>query len=446
MVNHHLFLADLTLRKGGYGELLPAADIVVFDEAHKLPELASEFFSRTLSSRQILELVRDSRAAYYAEAADLPDFPELLDGVEKSVRDLRLGFGRQDQRSAWHLLSGKAAIRDALAKLMSRGHDLHQVLEQFANRGKQLDNCYRRLAGFLDLLDVFMEGREQGTILWLETRGQGFLLYQTPMDIAELFRSRMEEYGCQSIFTSATLSVNDDFSHFAGQMGLADINARSWSSPFDYRAQALCYLPEDMPDPRDEAHTRTVIDRAVPVLKLTRGRAFLLFTSFRALNIAAEIIMDKLDYPVLVQGDAPRTELLETFREQAHSVLLGTSSFWEGVDVRGQSLSCVIIDKLPFASPDDPVLQARMKKMEEEGRNPFMEYQLPEAVIALKQGIGRLIRDSDDYGVLMLCDPRLRTRSYGKVFLRSLPDMAYTSQLDTVEEFLQGHEKIKSEG
>jgi len=445
VVNHHLFLADMALRESGYGELLPTADIVVFDEAHKLPELASEFFSRTISSRQVLELMRDGRAAYYAEAADMPDFLELLDNVEKSVRDLRLAFGKQDRRSAWHQISGNQQVSEGLAVLMNKGHDLHQALEQFANRGKQLENCFKRLGNFLDLLDVFMEGRQTDSILWLETRGQGFLFYQTPMDIADLFRVRMDDYGCLNIYTSATLSVNGNFSHFASRMGMLDINARSWSSPFDYRAQALCYLPDDMPDPRDEVHTSTVVDRAVPMLKLTRGRAFLLFTSYRALNIAAELIADKLDYPILIQGDAPRTELLETFREQEHSVLLGTSSFWEGVDVRGQSLSCVIIDKLPFAAPDDPVLQARMKKMEEEGGNPFMDYQLPEAVITLKQGIGRLIRDNDDYGVLMLCDPRLKTRSYGKVFLRSLPDMTFTHELAEVEKFLQTHENHRVE-
>ena len=445
VVNHHLFLADMALRERGYGELLPAADIVVFDEAHKLPDLASEFFSRTLSSRQILELVHDSRAAYYAEAADLPDFLGLLDNVEKSIRDLRLAFGRPDQRGAWHQLSGNQAIRESLDNLMNKGHDLHLALEQLANRGKQLDNCFKRLAVFLDLLDIFVEGRQSDSILWLETRGQGFLFYQTPMDIAALFRARITDYGCQSIFTSATLSVNGNFSYFSGQLGMDDFPARTWDSPFDYHTQSLCYLPDNMPDPRDAAHTRAVVDMAVPVLNLTGGRAFLLFTSYRALKTAAEMIADKLDFPILVQGDAPRTELLDTFREQAHSVLLGTSSFWEGVDVRGQALSCVIIDKLPFASPDDPVLQARMKKMEEDGRNPFMEYQLPEAVIALKQGIGRLIRDAKDYGVLMLCDPRLRTRSYGKIFLRSLPDMTYTQQLGDVERFLREHENNREE-
>ena len=440
VVNHHLFLADMALRESGYGELLPAAATVIFDEAHKLPELASEFFSNVLSSRQLLELVRDSRAAYYAEAADLPEFLELLAAVEKSILDLRLAFGGKDLRSAWPQLSGNTAVRQALTHLLKKGHDLHQVLEEFANRGKQLDNCYKRISGALDLLDVFAESGRSDAILWMETRGQGLLLYQTPLDIAPLFRSRIEATGCHCIFTSATLSVNGDFSHFAAQLGIPDVRAETWDSPFDYRTQTLCYLPEGMPDPRDAAYTGMVIAKAVPLLRLTKGRAFLLFTSYRALNIAAKLIAGKLDYPILVQGDAPRAELLDKFRSGKHSVLLGTSSFWEGVDVRGQALSCVIIDKLPFAAPDDPVLQARMQKLEEQGGNPFMEYQLPEAVITLKQGIGRLIRDNDDYGVLMLCDPRLHTRSYGKIFLKSLPDMVYTHELSEVEKFFTAHE------
>lgn len=440
VVNHHLFLADMALRESGYGELLPATDVVVFDEAHKLPDLASEFFSRVLSSRQILELVSDSKAAYYGEAADLPEFITLLDKLEKAVGDLRLAFGMQDIRRAWHQLNDDRQILAGMDELMNRGHDLHLVLEDFAERGKLLENCFNRLGNLLDMLDVYSENGPSGDILWLETRGKGFLFHQTPLDIAGLFEPRLNEYNCTSIYTSATLSVNGDFKYFSGRLGLEQTAAESWDSPFDFQAQALCYIPEDMPDPRDAAHTGIVIERSIPVLKLTQGRAFLLFTSYRALNIAAELIAGRLDYPILVQGEAPRTELLDTFRKQQHSVLLGTSSFWEGVDVRGQALSCVIIDKLPFAAPDDPVLQARMKNMEECGRNPFMEYQVPEAVIILKQGIGRLIRDSSDYGVLMLCDPRLFSKSYGKIFMNSLPKMKTTRKQSDVEVFFTEHE------
>jgi ATP-dependent DNA helicase DinG len=234
--------------------------------------------------------------------------------------------------------------------------------------------------------------------------------------------------------------VNGNFDHFASQLGLREVAARSWPSPFDFRRQALIYVPEGLPDPREGGYTGLAVDAALPVLALTRGRAFFLFTSHRALRLAAEKIRPLLDHPVFVQGEAPRTELLDRFRASGNAVLLGTGSFWEGVDVRGQALSCVIIDKLPFAAPDDPVLQARLRRMEEENRNPFMEYQVPEAVIALRQGIGRLIRDANDWGVLMICDPRILTKSYGRIFRNSLPGTEWTRSLDSVREFLRGHE------
>ena len=281
-----------------------------------------------------------------------------------------------------------------------------------------------------------------GTVLktYVETRGRGFLLHRTPLDIAEVFQARLSDYDCQCIFTSATLSVNGDFRHFSNQLGLANVDCQSWDSPFDFKTQALLYLPRDLPDPRQQGYTELVAEKVLPVLELTRGRAFFLFTSHRALKIAARFLQDRMEFPLLVQGDAPRTELLEKFRQTPHSVLLGTSSFWEGVDVRGQALSCVIIDKLPFAAPGDPVYKARMKLIEEQGRNPFIEHQVPEAVITLKQGVGRLIRDRDDYGLLMICDPRLRTKGYGKTFLRSLPGMQQGQAVEDVRDFFEQFE------
>ena len=435
VVNHHLFFADLAIREQGYGELLPTADMVIFDEAHQLPELASMFFSQTLSSRQLYELVTDSKGAYLEEAADTPEFLPLLDKVEKDVRDLRLQFPKNDQRSDWSEVRSQAEVRAALTTLMDSLHTLHTILESFSARGKLLDNCFKRVENILNLLDSFDETEQRQDILWLETRGSGFLLHSTPLDVAEAFQSRIREYDCETIYTSATLSVNGSFNHFANQLGLESTPTANWESPFDFQNQALLYLPDSLPDPRDASFTERMIKAVMPVLALTRGRAFILFTSYRALNIAAELVKQDSDYPVLVQGDAPRTDLLEKFRRTEHAVLLGTSSFWEGVDVKGQALSCVIIDKLPFSSPGDPVLKARLRIMEEQGGKPFMEYQVPEAVIALKQGIGRLIRDSRDYGLLMICDPRLRTKSYGRIFMKSLPSMKQTSELEDVESF-----------
>ncbi len=441
VVNHHLFLADMALKEVGYGELLPAADLVIFDEAHQLPELASQFFSKTLSSRQLLELLTDAKAAYFEEAADLPDFLALLDGAERAVRDLRLALPGEDRRIAWHDVRGRNKVMSALAKLMEKTHALGRLLDAFSNRGKSLDNCYRRLDGMLELLDAFNGGAETGLVQWIETRGRGFFFHQTPLDIAMAFQQRMQEQASLNIYTSATLSVNQTFGHFASQLGLDEIKARSWDSPFNFTSQSLLYLPPGLPAPSEEGFTERVVNAAIPVLELTRGRGFFLFTSHRALRLAGDLIKEKIDYPILVQGDAPRTELLETFRNTEHAVLLGTSSFWEGVDVKGQALSCVIIDKLPFAAPGDPVLSARLKQMQEQGKNPFMGYQVPEAVIALKQGIGRLLRDKNDYGVLMICDPRLKSRPYGKVFLDSLPHMEHTQVLSDVEKFFRQHEE-----
>ncbi|MFQ5661016.1 MAG: ATP-dependent DNA helicase [Gammaproteobacteria bacterium] len=440
VVNHHLFLADMALRDQGYGELLPQADLVIFDEAHKLPDLASEFFSQTLTSRQMLEFIRDCKLAYFDEAADLPQFLEILDQVEKSVRDLRLAFGKGPLRSAWCEMKQRGEVTTALETLLQKAHTLHHALESFAGRGKGLDSCFKRLNNLLNMLDCFAESGSDDAIQWLETRGNGFLLHQTPLDISETFQTHIAAYDCHNIYTSATLAVNNNFCHFSGRLGLEDVRAQAWASPFDFKRQALLYFPEGLIDPRQEGYTERVVEKAIPVLQLTRGRAFFLFTSHRALQIAAKFIMAGIDYPVLVQGDAPRTELLETFRHTRHAVLLGTGSFWEGVDVKGQALSCVIIDKLPFTAPDDPVLQARMKKMEEQGGRPFIDYQLPEAVISLKQGIGRLIRDTQDYGVLMICDPRLVTKSYGRVFLNSFPEMQQTHRLSDVETFFRQHE------
>lgn len=440
VVNHHLYLADLGLRERGHGELLPTADAVIFDEAHQLPELASQFFSRSLSSHQWFDLVRDAKAAYLEEAADLPEFTRTLDRLEKAVRDLRLALGDADQSRAWQETAARPAVAAAFGALLDCMEDARGLLEAFAERGKLLDHCFRRMSELQAQLGEFQNSVGSDHVQWVEIRGRGFLLHRTPLDVAAAYQERLADAGCACIYTSATLSVNGDFDHFAAQLGLQGVAARSWPSPFDFRRQALIYVPEGLPDPREAGYTGLAVDAALPVLEMTRGRAFFLFTSHRALNAAAEKIRPLLDYPVLVQGELPRTELLDRFRASGHAVLLGTGSFWEGVDVRGQALSCVIIDKLPFASPDDPVLQARLRRMEEQQRNPFMEYQVPEAVIALRQGIGRLIRDAGDYGVLMICDPRILTKTYGRIFRNSLPETEWTRSLAPVQAFLHRHE------
>jgi ATP-dependent DNA helicase DinG len=439
IVNHHLYLSALALREQGHGDLLPPPDVVVFDEAHQLPDLAARFFGRSLSSHQWLDLVHDAKSACLEEAADLPDLPQRLDSLEKRVRDLRLALGEADAVRGWRELLEEPPVAAAVEDLGAAAEEVGGILEGFAERGRLLDQCCRRIRDLGAGLQEFRAPSGSGLVQWLEIRGRGFVLHATPLDVSGLFREFVAAAAPCTIYTSATLSVGGSFDHFAGQLGLAGTEARSWPSPFDYRSQALLYVPEGLPDPRDPAHTGHAVAAARPVLELTGGRAFFLFTSYRALNAAAPLVRRALPFPVLVQGEAPRTELLETFRATQNAVLLGTGSFWEGVDVRGQALSCVIIDKLPFASPEDPVLKARLDRIAEEGGNAFRDHQLPEAVTALRQGIGRLIRDEGDCGVLMICDPRLLARSYGRVFLNSLPEMTVTQSMETVAAFLRRH-------
>jgi len=315
--------------------------------------------------------------------------------------------------------------------------DLSAALDLASAKGQGLSNAARRASELLDRLMMISERPPSEYVAWFETTPRTFTLYLTPLDIAKAFRAHTDSGQKAWVFTSATLAIKKSFTHYQARLGLENADTGLWDSPFDYAQQTLLYIPPALPMPSDPDYTDRVLDAALPVLQASGGRAFILFTSHRALRRAAERLRDGLAYPLLVQGDAPRSELLKRFRELGNAVLLGTSSFWEGVDVRGEALSCVVIDKLPFASPDDPVLQARAAAMEQSGRSPFTEYQLPEAVITLKQGVGRLIRDENDHGVLVLCDPRLMTKGYGKIFLASLPPMPLTRELSDVEKFFK---------
>lgn len=367
------------------------------------------------------------------------DIREIADALHATVKDFRLALGNNNQRDAWFNIVNKPAVKKMREALQLNLADLADVLEIAAERSKGLEQCYQRCRLILDNLKTYgsanAEDDEQQYIFWYETFTRGFILYMTPLDVAALFKSHQQAHSASWIFTSATLQVGSDFNHFANNLGLEDYQQGNWNSPFDYQQQSLMYLPDSLPEPSSYEFTKKLIDAAIPVLKASEGRAFLLFTSYRALNEAAQLLVSKIEFPILVQGSLPKHQLLEKFKQLGNAVLLGTSSFWEGVDVRGEALACVIIDKLPFASPGDPVMQARLDAIKRSGGQPFMQYQLPQAVIALKQGAGRLIRDMADYGVLMLGDPRLTGKSYGRLFLKSLPDMPRTHQLADVEKF-----------
>ena len=437
VINHHLLLADMALKEEGFGELLPGADAFVIDEAHQLPETAAQFFGISLSSRQLEELARDTVAEHLREAGDMQGLPDAADDLDKQVKDLRLALGQSERRAAWSevqdikkVQAGCAALRDSLEALRA-------WLEEAAPRGRGLEACWRRAELLTERVKQTTDQPPQDHIHWFETFRRSFRIQLTPLEVASSFHQQMERLPSAWIFTSATLAVGDSFSHFAARMGLEEPRTLRLDSPFDYANNALLYHPHGLPDPNAPDYTARMMTAVRPVLEASGGRAFLLFTSHRALREAAGLLEGQLDYPLLMQGDAPRAELLERFRRLGNAILLGTSSFWEGVDVRGEALSCVIIDKLPFASPGDPVLQARLDALRNAGGNPFMEEQLPRAVITLKQGIGRLIRDVSDRGVLVLCDPRLTGKSYGRVFLKSFPPMARSRELADVDAFFQ---------
>ena len=390
VVNHHLFFADMALREEGFGELLPGVDAVVFDEAHQLPEVATRFFGLSLSATQVRELCRDTITAYHREAADYPEVTEAVRGLEASLSELRSCFKGPAGRVGWPEVADSKEVREAVDAVASSLTRLTDGLSVVSERGKELESCQRRCIGVAERLQRLRSTDSQDSVQWLELNPRGFIWYSSPLEIADLFASRVAGEACAWVFTSATLAIKDSVEHFAERLGLTDYESEIWESPFDYRHQSLCYVPEGLPEPREEDFGQRMLEASVPVLNASRGRAFLLFTSHAALTSAHKFLQSRIDYPLFVQGSAPRDELLRQFRESANPVLLGTSSFWEGVDVRGEALSCVIIDKLPFAAPDDPLLQARLNSLRTQGRDPFMSYQLPQAVIALKQG-GRSI-------------------------------------------------------
>jgi len=435
VINHHLLFADMVLKEEGFGELLPGVDAVIVDEAHQVPEVASAFFGSSISSHQLQELIRDVQIESSRDASDMSDLPEAAQRLEGSMRRIRLALGQADRRVGWSEFGDDNPVRDPLQELAAGLSRLADRLQMASERGKGLGSCRERATVMLQRLDMLLTKPAEEYIPWFETQRQAFRLNLTPLNVAPALTKALEGLPGAWIFTSATLAVGADFGHFASRLGLEQARTLQLESPFDYAHNALLYLPGAMPDPGGRDYTRAVAECAGRVLSATRGRAFLLFTSHAALQEAANLLEGSVAYPLLVQGAAPRAQLLERFRHLGNAVLLGTSSFWEGVDVRGEALSCVMIDKLPFASPGDPVLKARCDALRQQGRNPFRDYQLPAAVIALKQGAGRLIRDVADRGVLVLCDPRLRQRSYGRVFLDSLPPMRRTDALQDVQDF-----------
>ena len=417
---------------------------MILDEAHQLAETAAQFFGETVSTAQLLELSGDTKRIAAVKAGDFPALRRAAEEFGKLIRDARLAFPQSPLKATSLDLARFEKWPDALKALTVALDELAGLLETQAERDADLKNCFERAQSLQQSL-IRWQGEDDADnprVRWLETTLSSLLLHATPLSIGAMFGPKLTERAQAWIMTSATLSMGGDFSHLKTRLGIDAAETLCVDSPFDYPRQAVLYVPTGLPAPNTPEFTEAVMTAALPVLEASRGRAFLLFTSLRALEKARGLLLEAFkqrgwDYPLLVQGDAPKNELLARFQQAGNAVLLGSQSFWEGVDVPGDALSVVVIDKLPFQPPDDPVVAARIAQLERGGGKPFMDYQLPHAAINLKQGAGRLIRSETDRGVLMLCDTRIVDKPYGKLLLNALPAMTRTRKIEVVQRFLE---------
>ena len=441
VVNHYLLMADLVLKEEGFGDLLPGADAIVIDEAHQLPDVAAQFLGYSVSTRQLSNLSKDVAGELLLAQQMAGKVDGALSGLDAQVAAVLAATAGQESRlehAQW-----PDRLLEALHGLGARARELAEAIAPLSGADGQaaFKRLQERLEESADRLNSLTAEEAPGGVRWAETSARNVSAHFAPVDVASQLSTLMEQQPCAWVLTSATLAVGDDFSHFKRRSGLSRAATVRFESPFDFANQALMYLPKGLGEPGAPDHARNVINAALPVLEASGGRAFILFTSHRGLREGAEELYrhwgERPPYPVLIQGGASRDHLLRAFREAGNAVLLGTGSFWEGIDVKGEALSVVIIDKLPFAAPDDPLLKARLAAIREQGGNPFFDEQVPQAVIALKQGVGRLIRDETDCGVVMLCDTRLVTKGYGRQFITSLPPMRRTRALEDVQAFLR---------
>ncbi|EGT0039425.1 ATP-dependent DNA helicase [Cronobacter sakazakii] len=436
VVNHHLFLADMVVKESGFAELIPEAEVIIFDEAHQLPDIASQYFGQSLSSRQLLDLARDIIIAYRTEVKDTQQLQKCADRLAQSTQDFRLQLGDPGFRGNLRELLADASISRALLLLDDALELCYDVAKLSLGRSALLDAAFERATLYRARLKRLKEINQPGYSYWYECNSRHFTLALTPLTVADKFHDVIAEKGGSWIFTSATLSVNDDLHHFTDRLGIHEAKTLLLPSPFDYARQALLCVPRGLPQTNQPQAGKALARMLQPLIEANQGRCFMLCTSHAMMRELAEQFRATMTLPVLLQGETSKSQLLEQFISAGNALLVATSSFWEGVDVRGDALSLVIIDKLPFTSPDDPLLKARMEDCRLRGGDPFDEVQLPEAVITLKQGVGRLIRDVDDRGVLVICDNRLVMRPYGAVFLKSLPPTPRTRDIGEAARFL----------
>ncbi len=437
VVNHHLFLADMVVKESGFAELIPEADVMIFDEAHQVPDIASQYFGQQLTSRQLLDLAKDIIIAYRTEVRDVQQLQKSADRLAQSAQDFRLALGEPGFRGNLHEVLADRDVQRALTLLDDALELCYDVAKMSLGRSALLDAAFDRASLYRSRLKRLKNINEPGFSYWYECSSRHFVLALTPLSVAERFREVMDERPAAWVFTSATLAVNEQMTHFKDRLGVHKAQSMILNSPFDYARQALLCVPRDLPSPNQPGGARQLARRLLPLIEANNGRCFFLCTSHQMMRALAEEFRASLTLPVLLQGETGKAQLLKQFVEAGNALLVATSSFWEGVDVRGDALSLVIIDKLPFTSPDDPLLKARMEDCRLRGGDPFDDVQLPDAVITLKQGVGRLIRDVDDRGVLVICDNRLVMRPYGAVFLNSLPPTPRTRDLQQAARFLR---------
>ncbi|MCE9829914.1 ATP-dependent DNA helicase [Vibrio diabolicus] len=442
VVNHHLFLADLAIKETGFGELIPEADVFIFDEAHQLPDIASEYFGQSLSSRQIHDLAKDIEIAYRTEAKDMRQLQKVGDKLMQSAMDMRIVLGEPGFRGNWREALQSGSIKRELLRLTDSLELAIDVLKIALGRSQLLDTAFERANLIKGRIDRVCDVDITGYSYWYDTSPRHFALHITPLSVADKFHEQIEIKQGAWIFTSATLAVSGDFKHFTERLGLKPTKQFSLLSPFDYQKQARLCVPRYLPEPNSNGLADKLVRMLAPVIEENDGRCFFLCTSHSMMRELGEKFREVLELPVLMQGEMSKQKTLAEFMELGNALLVATGAFWEGIDVRGDALSCVIIDKLPFTAPDDPLLKARIEDCRLRGGEPFAEVQIPDAVITLKQGVGRLIRDQKDHGALIICDNRLVTRDYGGIFLGSLPPIPRTRDLDGIKAFLKTEQSV----
>lgn len=439
IVNHHLFFADLALKHDDFGSILPEYSAVVFDEAHEMEDVASDYFGQQISNFRFEELARDSDQMMRLTRQGTPSLLRRAQRIREKARAFFDAFPPKEGRFPFSRNEREAFLeqnREAYDALLTALKGLEAEFAALTSKPEELLNIARRSFELRQEFSFLFESNERNYVYWFERRNKGVFLAATPIDVSQILREHLFEAFDTVILTSATLTVAGRFEFIRHRMGVDHAKEIQLPPEFDYQQQALLYLPERMPDVRDPAFAPKAADEIVSLLELSQGRAFCLFTSYAQMNDLFQRVQARVDFPLLLQGTAPRSALLERFKSTPNSVLFATASFWQGVDVPGDQLSCVIVDRLPFAVPSDPIVAARVRALQDEGRNPFSEFQVPEAVLALKQGFGRLIRTKTDRGVLALLDTRISRMPYGKIFLESLPRYRRTHDLGEVERFL----------